>query len=732
MRKLSTTVFMFLLIGALSSASAEVIELRYSTYLGTEFEEGDYGPAVAIDSFGSAYLTGSTESFFTFPTVNPYQSSGSGTHNPLAFVTKFSSSGFTLQYSTYLGGSNYSAGLDLAVDSQGRAWVVGFTAATDFPVKNAYQEENAGVPDGFITRFSASGSTLDFSTYLGGNGTQDWIEAIALDENNQAYLTGRTNSDNFPTFNSYQASRGGTGTDWDAFITKFSSSGSYLIYSTYLGGAGGERGRAIIVSSAGDAYLTGYTSSSNFPTLSAYQASRAGVSADAFLTGFASSGSTLEFSTYLGGSGEDGGQGIDLLSDAGFTVIGLTGDTKSTDFPTLSPYQSTSAGSGIDAFVTLFYAWGWPYASTYLGGAGGESSGLDIAFGESGDIWLTGQTSSPFFPTVNPYQARHGGGTDAFISRFSPGLSVLRYSSFLGGTSADEGRGIAYGGGSIFITGVTSSISFPTRNAFQSSRAGSISNNDIFLSKFSPANSWGYDYNGDGTSDIAIFRGGAGLWAIRNLTRVYFGRNGDLPAPGDYDGSGTTEIALFRPSSGLWAIRGVSRIYFGSSGDSPFPGDYAGNGSWEPAIFRENSGLWAVRGVTRIYFGQFGDTPIPGFYSGSRPREIALFRGTSGLWAIRDISRFYYGAYPDEPVPGNYGGGESWRGAIFRPQSGLWAIRGLTRVYFGQSLDGAYPADYRGDGTDGIAIFRPSSGLWAIRGLTQVYFGQYGDTPVTR
>ncbi|HDL64001.1 MAG TPA: hypothetical protein ENH12_01285, partial [Proteobacteria bacterium] len=154
MKKLSTTVFIFLLIGSLSSASAEVIELRYSTYLGTEFEEGDYGPAVAVDSIGAAYLTGSTDSFFAFPTVNAYQSSGSGTHNPLIFVTKFSSSGSTLQYSTYLRGSNYSAGLDLAVDSQGRAWVVGFTAATDFPVKNAYQGENAGGPDGFITRFS--------------------------------------------------------------------------------------------------------------------------------------------------------------------------------------------------------------------------------------------------------------------------------------------------------------------------------------------------------------------------------------------------------------------------------------------------------------------------------------------------------------------------------------------------------------------------------------------------
>jgi len=730
MKILSAIGVLFLFISLLNSGSAEVIELRYSTYLGTEFEEGDFGPAVAIDSLGAAYLTGSTIANIAFPTINPYQSFVIGP-NPEVFVSKFSPSGSSLEYSTYLGGaSNYSAGQGITIDSQGSAWVVGFTACTDFPVVNPYQSENAGHEDGFLCRLSSSGSSLEFSTYLGGS-EYDRVSSIDLDGSEKVYVTGGTASSDFPTRNAYQGSLGGTGV-LDAFITTFSSLGSELIYSTYLGGYYAERGNAVAVSSDGYAHLAGYTYSSDFPTKNAYQNSNAG-SSDTFLCRIYPSGLDMDFSTYLGGSGDDLGYGVKVI-ETGLTRIAVTGQTLSADFPTNSAYQTSRASGDGDAFATLFYTWGWPYASTYLGGAAAESSGHDIAVDDGENLWLTGSTGSPYFPVFNPYQSTHGGNIDCFIACLSPGLSSLLYSTFLGGASADEGKGIATGYGSVYVTGVTSSISFPTRNSYQASRAGITSNNDIFLSKFSSRTGWNYDYNGDGTSDIALFRESSGLWAIRGITRVYFGQNGDIPSPGDYDGNGTTEIAIFRPSSGLWALRALSRIYFGSSGDSPLPGDYNGDDDWEPAIFREDTGLWAIRGVTRIYFGQFGDTPIPGYYSSTGQNKIALFRGTggSGLWAIRGISRFYFGAYPDEPVPGNYSGGGSWEAAIFRPQSGLWAVRDSTRVYFGQYLDGGYPADYHGTGEDAIAIFRPSSGLWAIRGLTRVYFGQYGDTPVTR
>ncbi len=242
----------------------------------------------------------------------------------------------------------------------------------------------------------------------------------------------------------------------------------------------------------------------------------------------------------------------------------------------------------------------------------------------------------------------------------------------------------------------------------------------------------GGDYNGDGTSDIAIFRSSSGLWAVRGITRVYFGSSNDETVPGDYNGDGTTEIGIFRGTSGLWAIRGTTRAYFGSGSDLPEPGDYDGDGTADIGIFRDTSGLWAIKGVTRIYFGGSSDSPASGYYDGDSTKAIGIFRGSSGLWAIRNITRVYFGSSADTTVPGDYDGDGTWSPGIFRSSSGLWAIRGVTRIYFGTSSDQPVPADYNGNSVDDIGIFRDSSGLWAVLGVTRVYFGGTGDLPVTR
>ena len=240
------------------------------------------------------------------------------------------------------------------------------------------------------------------------------------------------------------------------------------------------------------------------------------------------------------------------------------------------------------------------------------------------------------------------------------------------------------------------------------------------------------DYNGDGTGEIAVFRESGGLWAVRGLTRAYFGRPGDLPVPADYAGGGTAAIAVFRPAAGLWAVRGVTRAYFGSAADLPVPGDYRGDGTVEVAVFRESSGLWAVRGVTRAYFGVAGDLPVPGDYRGAGTSAPAVFRPAAGLWAARGSTRLYFGGDSDLPVPGDYSGSGSPAPAVFRPAAGLWAARGITRVYFGISTDLPVPGGYCGDGTDLPAVFRGDAGLWAVRGVTRVYFGRFGDRPVSR
>ncbi|MFH1038097.1 MAG: hypothetical protein V1789_05445 [PVC group bacterium] len=252
-------------------------------------------------------------------------------------------------------------------------------------------------------------------------------------------------------------------------------------------------------------------------------------------------------------------------------------------------------------------------------------------------------------------------------------------------------------------------------------------------SSFAAVRVAGGDYNGDGVSDIAIFRETAGLWAVRGFTRLYFGRSGDIPVSGDYNGDGCADVALFRGSAGLWAVRGMTRNYFGGADDQPVPGDYDGDGSCDIGIFRPSTGLWAATGLGRVYFGALGDTPVSSDYDGDGLADIAVFRASSGLWAVHGVTRMYYGRPGDLPVPGDYaGGGVPGGPAVFRPSSGLWAVRGVTRAYFGSSAYQPVPADYSGNSRVQAGLCRPEWNLWAIRGLTRAYFGGPGDLPATR
>jgi len=240
------------------------------------------------------------------------------------------------------------------------------------------------------------------------------------------------------------------------------------------------------------------------------------------------------------------------------------------------------------------------------------------------------------------------------------------------------------------------------------------------------------DYNGDGKSDIAIFRESNGLWAVRDITRFYFGGQDDTLVPGDYNNDGITDAGIFRGSAGLWAIKDITRAYFGTAGDIPVPGDYDGDGICDPGIFRSSQSLWAIKGVSRVYWGAQSDIPVPGYYSHSRQKYIGIFRPSSGLWAIRDITRTYFGGVTNDiPLPSVAGGIGAWEPAIFRPSSGLWAVKSGYRSYFGNEADKPAPGDYDGYGGNEPAIFREVSGLWASQGVTRCYFGQAGDIPVS-
>ncbi len=240
------------------------------------------------------------------------------------------------------------------------------------------------------------------------------------------------------------------------------------------------------------------------------------------------------------------------------------------------------------------------------------------------------------------------------------------------------------------------------------------------------------DYDGDGSSDVGIFRPSDSLWSVRNVTRFYFGLNQDKPVSGDYDGNGTAEAGIFRAFSGLWSIRGTSAFYLGAVNDRAGPGDFDGDGCCDAAIFRPSQGLWALRNVSRIYFGQSTDYVLAADFRGDGTAGVGIFRSANGYWAIRDLTSFYLGAWGDKPAVADLTGNGAADLGIFRPSTILWSIRNVTRMYFGAAADEIVPADYDGDGTGEPAIFRASSGLWQATGVTRLFFGGVGNVPVTR
>ncbi len=411
-------------------------------------------------------------------------------------------------YSTYLGGSGTEVGFDIAVDSSGSAYVTGRTASTDFPTQGPFQNSLSGGSgsDVFVAKLSADGTSLVYGTYLGGIGLDEGF-SIAVNSSGQAHVTGRTTSTDFPTQSPLQASLSG-GAGEDAFVTKLAANGASLVFSTYLGGGNTDQGYGIAVDSAGSVYVTGQTNSTNFPTGLAFQGSLSGGSGnDVFLSKITSAGLSFSFSTYLGGTGEDLGRGVALDSSQN---IYLTGSTKSTDFPTQSPFQATigdGTGTANDAFFTKFNSNGASLSySSYLGGTG-EDVGNDIAVDNADRPAITGRTASTDFPTAIPFQGSLNGGTgtDAFVSRVLTDGSALQFSTYLGGNAFDEGMAVTVDSAfSVLVAGRTDSTDFPVRNALQGDLNGG-SGSDGFATRFNSfgnLQSWSTYIGGTGTEQV--------------------------------------------------------------------------------------------------------------------------------------------------------------------------------------------------------------------------------------
>jgi hypothetical protein len=498
--------------------------LAYSTYLGGA--GSDQANAIAVDSTGSAYVTGYTFSA-KFPTLDPYQAINSDTSNGVAFVTKLNAEGTALIYSTYLGGSTAcgpdtlgislpgDVGNGIAVDADGNAYVAGQACSKDFPTtKGAFQTinnaANSKAPNAFVIKLDPAGTSLLYSTFVGGTGQSnagDVAQAIVTDSSGAAYIGGTAFSSNFPTTSGAFQTSNDTFPGDSAFVSKINASGSGLVYSTYLDGASGPSDvSGIAADSAGNAYVTGYVQSRNFPvTSNAFQSSFKGSSpggVNAFLSKLNPTGSGLLYSTYLGGSGDntvnygDYGDGI-AIDGAGNAYIG--GETYSHDFPISSgSYQTknnVAVGQPTGFAAKLNTETGALAFSTYMGGSGADAIN-GIAIDAAGNAYLAGFTYSTDFPTAGgPYQTTNKAAANksynAFITELNSTGSSLSYSSYFGGNgvakplNGDSAAAIAFSAGGAYMAGAAASTNFPTTaSAYQSANKASAGNSNAFIAHF--------------------------------------------------------------------------------------------------------------------------------------------------------------------------------------------------------------------------------------------------------
>ncbi len=528
--------------------------LSYSTWFGGSND--DVANAIAVDSGGNMYVAGATRSL-DFPTKNAVQAAAAS-----AFVAKFDSRG-ALVYSTYLGGSANSAeaATGIAVDATGNVYVTGYTTSTAFPTTPGAWDQTCGVGpncdtghyDAFVTKINPAGNALVYSTFLGGS-SDDRGLAIGIDGNGNAYVSGETRSDDFPT-TAGALSRCCSGIPsscsclgFSAFVTKFNPTGNQLSYSTYLS----RSSEAVLtVDSTGNTYVAGQTSNANFPVLNGAFTSCGSVdnlncvTRHLFVTKLNGTGGVL-YGSFFGGSNVDH---VYAIAADGNGRVYVTGQTISPDFSTTPGAYDTTCGTDgncnadlsgrhFDAFVSKFdpALIGTPSLvySTFLGG-GGDDTGNGIAADANGNAYVVGSTFSPDYPATNDafQKTRSQFSADATLTQLNPQGSALIYSTFLGGSNNDAAHAVTVDSAkSIYVVGETVSADFPTKNPVQPNCNCGGNSPSAFIAKFAALTSG--DANGDGQVTVADV-----FYLINNLFA-----GGPAPiGPADANGDGQVTVA---------------------------------------------------------------------------------------------------------------------------------------------------------------------------------------------
>jgi hypothetical protein len=685
-----------------------------------------------------------------------------------------------LKYLTYIGGSLADTVSDIDADPEGNAYITGEVNSLDFPVPNSRQaSDESGI---YVSKISPDGQTILFNTFLDGSRPDgEFATSIAVSPTGDVFIAGSVDSKDYPTTpTSFQPNKSicvpglQCVFNSEVVVTRLNPNGN-IIYSTYLGGAKEDIAGGIAVDSAGRAYVTGFTTSaSGFPKKNEFQGFGVLYGEDVFVTVFNPEGTDIIYSTGFGGNSLDESKGIAIDADQNVYITGETGSNGT--FPVKNSFQNTNGG-GKDAFVAKFN----PFAvgdasliySTFIGG-GGTDIGQAIAVSSNGQAHITGITGSFDFPLKNAFDSTNQ-INEAFVTVVDSSGTQLANSSFLGGSSEDQGFDIAVrNNGVIFVAGTTLSSNFPVSQPFQTTRAGQ---EDAFITKlrFGTGIMWSsflggtrkeFDIDAAVEGNFVFVTGGTksnNLATTAGVIRPTSNAVDDATTDGFVAKILDTHIdsvGVFRPTSSFLLTQSTTTVVsqqatFTSSlaGQKGISGDWNGDGVDSIGSF--TNGTWKVRdsnfplialpapfGFKTVTFGATGDLPVAGDWDGDGIDTPGVFRPSTGQFTLTDstatspsfassITRATFGTAGDLPISGDWDGDGKDSIAVYRPTTGetfftnddLSTTAGVANVvspgidivaFLGIAEDLPIGGDWNGDGSDSLGLWRPSTGEFIL------------------